>query len=538
MNLPPDVRYYANIGAGLLLTALLANILLLGLWLMRLPDSPQPASQGRALLPASTFNPVGQGQTLFQANCASCHGNLAGGPVGNIIGKNLLNNTFIQANGESALLTFLQLGRAANDPTNDSGIAMPARGGNPNLTDEQLRHIIAYLYAVNQPQPALAETNDSALEVTPPPALIVGAGQSDGYQWVKVADNFDNPLLITSAGDQSGRLFVIEQTGVILVLQEEEVLQEPFLNLSTLLPDAVYSGGYSEQGLLGLAFHPDFARNGYAFVSYINREGDSVIARYQVAAGNPNQLDPASQAIVLTVDQPYPDHNGGHLAFGADGYLYIGFGDGGKPAEPNYFSQEPNLFLGKMARLEVDRLPYQIPSDNPFVGQGDFLPEIWALGLRNPWRFSFDSLTGELYIGDVGQWLWEEINWQPADSPGGQNYGWSAYEADQPYLIDETLSGGDLTLPVLSYSHEVGCSVTGGYVYRGAALPDLYGRYFYGDYCNGTIWSAWRDGPGTWQSAVFMETELVIASFGQDEDGNLYVVDYKGAIYRLEATTQ
>lgn len=512
---------YANLGIALL-SAILTGTLLIGS-ILRSPRQQAPN-------PTATITPAEQGQIYYQANCASCHGNLEGETLGNIIGKNLIQNPFIQDSSDAEMVIFIQTGRAANDPMNTTGIPMPPFGG--ILSDDQLLAIIAYLRTFNE---AEAVETEETVNITPPPDYVVGEGNSTGYQWVKVADNFDNPLFVTSASDGSGRLFVVEQTGFILILQDSYLLPNPFLNISTLVPDEVYSGGYSEQGLLGLAFHPDFATNGFVFTSSINREGDSVITRYQVSNDNPNQLDPTSAEIVLTVDQPYPDHNGGNMAFGPDGYLYIGFGDGGKPAEPNYFSQEPNLFLGKLIRLDVDSLPYQIPPNNPFIDQPEFLPEIWALGLRNPWRFSFDRQTGDLYLGDVGQWLWEEINFQPADGTGGQNYGWSAYEADQIYLEDETLSGGELTLPVLTYSHDEGCSITGGYVYRGEALPALQGQYFYGDYCNGTIWTASQDEDGTWQGTLFMDTDLVISSFGQDEAGELYLVNYKGAIYRLEA---
>ncbi len=223
------------------------------------------------------------------------------------------------------------------------------------------------------------------------------------YEWVKVAENFDIPLGVFHAGDGSGRLFVVEQGGNIWIVRDGEVLPQPFLTISDL-PPGVPSGVYTEQGLLGLAFHPDYERTGVFFVSYTNRQGDSVLARYRVSAEDPDRADPSSAEILLTVDQPFEDHNGGNIVFGPDGYLYIGFGDGGRPAEPNYNSQEPQRYLGKMLRLDVNADTYRVPADNPFVDDPAYLSEIWALGLRNPWRFSFDRVTGDLYIGDVGQW--------------------------------------------------------------------------------------------------------------------------------------
>lgn len=471
-------------------------------------------------------NDIQEGQILYQASCASCHGLHTGDVSGNvIIGKDLRNNVFVQSLSDDELLAFIHQGRDVTDPLNTTGIAMPPDGGNPNLTDEDFLNIIAYLRTLNDGSlPSLANTETGE----------IGAGVGK-YQWVEVVDNLDNPLNVVHAGDGSGRLFAIEQTGFVLIVENGEFNPLPFLDISTIIPDNVYHGGYSEQGLLGIAFHPDYEENGIFFISYTDINGDGVIARYNVQPDNPNQANPNSAHILLTVDDPFPDHNGGNIAFGKDNYLYIGFGDGGNPFEPNYHSQDPATFLGKMLRIDVNAETYTIPEDNPFVNDANFLPEIWAYGLRNPWRFSFDRETGDLYIGDVGQWLVEEVNFQAADSTGGQNYGWSIYEGTQRYLTDVELPQATVTLPILQYTHDVGCSVTGGYVYRGENLPDLQGQYFFGDYCNGSIWTATQDENGNWQSALFMDTEFVISSFGEDEQGELYLVDYKGAIYRLEA---
>lgn len=358
--------------------------------------------------------------------------------------------------------------------------------------------------------------------------------EMDLYWWIPVVSGLDNPLFLTHAGDGSGRLFVLEQTGFVLIIENGELREEPFLDISMLLSLDVFTGGYTERGLLGMAFHPDYANNGLFFISHADENGNSVIARYQVSADDPNRADPASRTILITVDQPFIDHNGGHIAFGPDGYLYIGFGDGGNPDLPNYNSQNPQTFLGKMLRIDVNAETYTIPPDNPFVDNPDFLPEIWAWGLRNPWRFSFDRETHDLYIADVGQWLWEELNFQPADSPGGENYGWSAWEATHPYLEDVVIET-EVTMPVIEYGHEAGCSITGGYVYRGAAIPKLQGTYLYGDYCNGFIWFARRSEEGIWEGEFIMDTDFVVSSFGEDEAGELYLIDYKGDVYYLEA---
>ena len=355
------------------------------------------------------------------------------------------------------------------------------------------------------------------------------------YVWHEIVSGLDNPLYITHAGDNSGRLFAIEQTGFVLLIENNELNSVPFLDISLLLSDDVLQGGYSERGLLGLAFHPRYESNGLFYVSHTNRQGHSVLARYHVSASDPNLADPDSRVELLTVQQPFADHNGGHIAFGPDGYLYFGLGDGGNPQLANHNSQDPSALLGKLLRLDVNNEPYVIPETNPFVDDSQFAPEIWAMGLRNPWRFSFDRATGDLYIADVGQWQWEEVNFQPADSAGGENYGWSAYEGTHPYLdFGEEPLYSAMTEPVLEYQHQEGCSVTGGYVYRGTALPDFQGTYLMGDYCTGFIWAAYQDENGGWQRHVFEDSDFIISSFGEDEQGEIYLVDYKGTISRLE----
>ena len=291
------------------------------------------------------------------------------------------------------------------------------------------------------------------------------------YQWFLVASGLNKPVGLIHAGDGSGRLFIIEQPGAIRILQNGELFLTPFLDIRERVNDKS-----SEQGLLGLAFHPDYHNNGYFFVNYTNSRGDTVIARFRVS-GDPNLADPATESQLMTIAQPYGNHNGGHLAFGPDGLLYIGTGDGGSGGDPEGNAQNLDMMLGKMLRLNVDDLPYTIPPDNPY---GD---EIWAYGLRNPWRYSFDKLTGDLYIGDVGQGTWEEVDFIAAGAPGGANLGWDFFEGSHPF---EGTVPEDLTLiePIAEYDHSLGCSVTGGMVYRGD-LRTWQGVYLYGDYCTG-----------------------------------------------------
>jgi glucose/arabinose dehydrogenase len=360
--------------------------------------------------------------------------------------------------------------------------------------------------------------------------------QAPIYQLTEVASGFNCPLYVTHAGDGSGRLFVVEQGGKIWTLTNGVISSEVFLDVSNLISPSALGGGYTEQGLLGLAFHPDFSRNGVFFINYTDQSGGSVIARYAVAPDNPDVADPGSAEQILSLAQPYRNHNGGHMAFGPDGYLYVSFGDGGSGGDPQGYGQNLTTLLGKILRLDVDVEPgqgYAIPEDNPFANSDAARPEIWAWGLRNVWRFSFDRETGDMFLGDVGQNAWEEINFQPATSAGGENYGWNAYEATRAFSGADPAS--DVVMPILEYNHSSGhCSVTGGYVYRGNLLPDLQGAYFYGDYCSGTIWTARSDGAGNWQSEVSMESRRPISSFGEDEAGELYLVDYNGAILRFE----
>ena len=312
----------------------------------------------------------------------------------------------------------------------------------------------------------------------------------------RIVTGLARPVYVTAAPGDTDRIFILEQrsgnTGRIRIfdLTTNMLLSTPFLSLSVSTS--------SEQGLLGMAFHPDYDSNGYFFINYTNTSGTTVVARYQVSS-NPNIANSGSATTVLTISQPYSNHNGGMISFGPDGYLYIGTGDGGSGGDPGNRAQDiTGQLLGKMLRIDVDSLPYSIPADNPFVGvSGD--DEIWAYGVRNPWRFSFDRDTGDMYIADVGQNAYEEVDVQPANSVGGENYGWRCYEGDHAYNTSGCPGSGTMVFPVHEYSQggsPYRCSITGGYVYRGSAIPDLQGAYFFGEYCSNQIWSFRWDGGG------------------------------------------
>ncbi len=341
-----------------------------------------------------------------------------------------------------------------------------------------------------------------------------------------VATGLSAPLSVVSAGDGSGRLFIAQQDGLIRILDGQQLNSTPFLNISSLVSCC------GERGLLGLAFHPQYPSNGFFYVNYTNTAGDTVVARY-IVSSDPNIANPNSAQILITIDQPLRNHNGGQLQFGPDGFLYIGMGDGGGSGDPGDRAQNLGELLGKLLRVDVNgATPYSIPPSNPFVLTPGARGEIWAYGLRNPWRFSFDRLTGDLFIADVGQNQWEEVNFQPAASPGGQNYGWRKMEGNHCFNPTSNCNNGSLTVPVLEYDHSIGCSVTGGYRYRGAKFAGMRGVYFFGDYCSGQIWGA-TDAGGDLASFAVSDTTLSITSFGEDESGELYVVDGNGGIYQI-----
>lgn len=342
-----------------------------------------------------------------------------------------------------------------------------------------------------------------------------------------VATGLSQPVAFATApGD--GRLFIAERTGRIRVVEGTTLRSSPFLDLS-----GVVGAGGSEQGLLGLAFDPDFATTRYFWVSYTDTQGDTRVVRYRRSLNNPAVADPASGTVVLAVDQPFANHNGGQIAFGPDGLLFVGLGDGGGAGDPQGAGQDPTTLLGKLLRIDVrGAQPYVIPPDNPFAGDTTVRQEIWALGLRNPWRWSFDVPGDRLYVADVGQNLVEEVNAVPADA-GGRNYGWSVAEGDQCF-VTPTCDVSGFVAPVLTYTHEDGCSVTGGFVYRGAAIPELAGHYFYSDYCGGWLRSFRLEadtaaGRREWDVGPIGS----VTSFGVDRAGELLILTAEGDVWRL-----
>lgn len=387
----------------------------------------------------------------------------------------------------------------------------------------------------------------------PQAALAVQAGWPQ-IILVPLIDGLERPVYVTHAGDGSERLFVVEQAGRIRVYQDGSLLPIPFLDITGRVRSPG-SGGGNEEGLLNVAFPPDYANKKYFYVYYTNRDGDNQVSRFRLQSGQIGIADPTSEELILLLEHPgQSNHNGGQLAFGPDGYLYIGVGDGGGGGDPSGNGQNLGTLLGKILRIDVEAAraqstylscgdvidssasgrPYQVPPDNPFTSTSDARPEIWAFGLRNPWRFSFDRLTHDLYIGDVGQNAIEEIDFQPAAGRGGENYGWNILEGTRCYKPSTgCVPPPGYVPPVAEYTHEAGCSVTGGVVYRGAAFPDLQGIYFYADFCSGRIWGLRND--NGWQSQELLPSDRGISSFGEDEAGNVYLVDmYSGEVLRLE----
>lgn len=370
-------------------------------------------------------------------------------------------------------------------------------------------------------------------------ALLAASGSVSHAQTLTTQlymSGLSNPVFVTHAGDGSGRLFVLEQSGRIRVIDSAGNLQAtPYLDI-----DAISASG-GERGLLGLAFHPDFDNNGKFYINYTNNSGNTVVAEYTRSAIDPNFADPASARILMTINQPYSNHNGGWVGFGPDGYLYIAMGDGGSGNDPGNRASNLNVLLGKILRIDVNsqdpNREFAIPPTNPFASGGG-LAEIWDYGLRNPWRTSFDSQTGDLWIADVGQNAREEINFEPAGDPGGNHYGWRCREG---FIATPGISGCPSTNPlwvdpVHDYSHSLGCSITGGYVYRGCELGDAYnGKYFFSDYCTGTIW--YLDPDNGFARSTAFDTNFNVSSFGEDENGELYIANiFAGTIYRLVLT--
>jgi glucose/arabinose dehydrogenase len=352
-----------------------------------------------------------------------------------------------------------------------------------------------------------------------------GAG---GVRLVKLGD-FDHPVYVTQPPGNARELYVVQQTGEVIVLRNGTALDTPFLDVS----DDISFGG--EEGLLSIAFAPDYDRSGFVYADYTNAAGDTRVVRFTRSQSDPLVVDSGSAREVLAIDQPYTNHNGGLVLFGPDGKLYVGLGDGGSEEDPDRVGQDRSTLLGKILRIDPRRSgEYVIPDSNPFIGDAGVRPEIYEYGLRNPWRFSFDPATGSLWIGDVGQYSFEEIDGLRADEAAGANLGWSAYEGRTRFNHDQTAPGH--IPPVLVYSHDSGCSVTGGYVVRDRSLKSLYGRYLYGDYCSGELrsFSARAGRPARDDRALGLEVAS-LSSFGTDYAGHIYATSLDGPVYRLMA---
>lgn len=402
----------------------------------------------------------------------------------------------------------------------------------------------------NTPAPIANPTvtvGDAAPSSTPAAGAGTDSGQSGSHQGGSapeqifpppialrpVLKGFQLPTYLTPASEAPAwrsRLFVVEKEGRIQLVEKGQTRALPFLDIT----DRVRASS-NEQGLLSVAFPSDFATSGLFYVNYTDQRGDTVVARFGLVDQEPVQGDPDSEQKILEIAQPAGNHNGGQLQFGPDSYLYIGMGDGGRAGDPWDNAQDPGALLGKMLRIDVSGTDtYRIPGDNPFTDRSDVRSEIWALGLRNPWRFSFDRATGDLYIADVGQNVYEELDFQPANSGGGENYGWDIMEGRHCFEPATDCNTEGLILPVAEYDHSLGCSVTGGYVYRGAQYPELAGIYFFADYCSGRIWGMRQAESGEWEVAQLLDTEITISSFGQDLEGELYVIGYRdGVIHQL-----
>ncbi len=401
--------------------------------------------------------------------------------------------------------------------------------------------VLAFIVVITGLMPFASGAQDTSPPDTPSVADVAQPGGTlPGAPEIAlelVVDGLVDPVHVTNAGDGSDRLFVVERVGRIRIVENGTLLDQPFLDLTNEVKT-----DFLEQGLLGLAFHPDYANNGkfYVYYSQYLSNGAHTLAELTVSSDDPNQADPTSLRILLQEPDPYFNHNGGQLAFGPDGYLYLGIGDGGSAGDPWDQAQDLSKIFGKILRIDVDNgSPYGIPADNPYADAGQVLPssqiaepgryhpdgrpEVWASGLRNPWSFQFDGETGDLYIADVGQNFWEEINVQPAGE-GGQNYGWDILEGTHCYPADVTDCKDFGTLPVAEYDHGDGsCSILGLGVYRSEVSPELDGIYFAGDYCSGKIWGLAQDDAGTWQFQELLDTQLLFPGSGIGEDGQLYV---------------
>jgi glucose/arabinose dehydrogenase len=361
-------------------------------------------------------------------------------------------------------------------------------------------------------------------------ALLLFAADPPAISLYRLAGGFEMPTGICFPPDGSGRMFVTEQRGLIRIVKNGSKLDRAFLDWRTKVSCC------AERGLLGLTFAPSFRTNQTFYINYTDPQGNSVVSRMRVSASDADLGDPNSEQVILRVAQPFANHNGGNLVFGPDGYLYLGFGDGGSAGDPQNNGQRTDTLLGKLLRIDVEsgQTGYSVPLTNPFVNNSGARPEIWAIGLRNPWRFSFDRETKDLWIGDVGQDRAEEIDFQPASSKGGENYGWRRMEGLGCYPPGSSCDQTGITLPILEYGRQFGQSVTGGFVYRGSSYAALRGFYLYGDFGSGNVWAVQPQRAG-WDNRLVLASQRQISTFGQDESGELYLADYRGDIYRITA---
>jgi glucose/arabinose dehydrogenase len=411
------------------------------------------------------------------------------------------------------------------DPTHSPSIGL-TRTVLPTLTESTSTWTLVPAASLTPDLSPVSPTLPSTPTLSENVSIPVQFSNPESYEWRLILGDLVQPIGLTNAGDGSGRLFIVEQSGLIRVIRDNELLLDPFLDIRSRVSCC------GERGLLGLAFHPEYNLNGYFFVNYTDIKGDTIISRFQVS-DEVDQANPSSETILLIVEQPFSNHNGGSLAFGPDGYLYVGLGDGGSGGDPFGNAQNNDVLLGKLLRLDVDQGDfYAIPPDNPFVSSGG-APEVWVSGLRNPWRFSFDRLTGDLYIGDVGQGSWEEVDFLPAGKSREVNFGWNYKEGTHPYSDARLPEDTALTDPVAEYGRDQGYSVIGGIVYRGDQLPEWQGIYFYGDYGSGFIWGLMRDAACSWRNVLLFQTDSRITSFGEDENGEIYYVSYEGSLYKF-----
>ncbi|MEA4910453.1 MAG: PQQ-dependent sugar dehydrogenase [Anaerolineaceae bacterium] len=431
------------------------------------------------------------------------------------------------------LLAALLAGCSGGSPVNTPTLAASLPPGGETMVAGTATPLATQAPEASATVPAPAETITEQPTGEPEatatqPGSVATFPDPNGFQWVEYASGFSRPVDFVPAVDGSGRIYVVEQGGLIRIIENDGLLPQPFLNLS-----ARVSTEGTERGLLGMAFDPAYTQNHQFYLNYTDSSGNTMVARY-TAAGDGYSADPGSEQPLIQVVQPYANHNGGGVVFGPDGYLYLSLGDGGSAGDPQGNAQNLNTLLGKILRIQVSgQAQYTIPADNPFAGGGG-LGEIWYYGVRNPWRFSFDRQTGDLYMADVGQNIWEEIDSVPAGTPGGLNFGWNYREGAHTYA-GEPPAGLALVDPVWEYDHTQGCSVTGGYVYRGASLPEFQGIYLYSDYCRGTVWGLLHMPDGSWQNQALFNVQTAVSAFGLDAAGEIYLLDHAyGLIYRLE----